>query len=595
MKRKGIFIVGLIVLISVPLSAGIGFAVPENAEITFDKYHRYDEMTAILKDLAQNHKDICRLYSIGKSLKGKDIWLMEITNYRTGDATAKPAIYCDGNIHAGEVTGAETALHNIYFLLSQYGEDKMVTHLVDHFTFYIVPRLNPDGSELYLGTPLSLRSSVRPYDNDQDGKLDEDPPNDLNDDGVLSQMRIKDPDGAWVTSPKDSRLMVRRKEGEPGEWRLLRSEGIDDDGDGRLNEDGPGGLDINRNYPARWQLAHKQRGGGRYPLSEPETRAEVDFIFDNPNIAMTEAYHTAAGVILRPFCNQPDSEFPPEDKRLYDAIGNKGTSITGYSYGSVYEDFTSNKAYPRWGVFVDWGYLHYGVTSFSTELWGSQYAGKDYNEDGKITEEERLRWSDEELDGAGFIPWKSFKHPQYGEIEIGGWQYKFISQNPPPKYLLQEVQKNTYFFLYRASELPLMRIDQMKVTPIEGGVFKVEATVANKGGIPTALQMAEAIKINQPDRVILSSSNNVVLLSGKKTTEIGNLKGQLHKAALPSQRMMMFMAVGEAEDPTAKSLQWIIHLKNGKEGWIKLTVLSEKGGTNSYTIKLRKGMKETSY
>jgi len=595
MKRRGIFILGLTLIIAILLPAGIGFAKPDKVEITFDKYHRYDEMTAILKDFSRQYKDICRLYSIGKSLKGKDIWLMEITNYRTGEATAKPAIYCDGNIHAGEVTGAETALHNIYYILSQYGEDKMVTHLVDHFTFYIVPKLNPDGSELYLSTPLSLRSNVRPYDNDRDGKFDEDPPNDLNEDGVVSQMRIKDPNGPLVSSPKDPRLMVRRKKEEPGEWRLLRSEGIDDDGDGRLNEDGPGGLDINRNYPARWQLAYKQRGGGRYPLSEPETRAGIDFIFDHPNIGMIEAYHTAAGVILRPFCNQPDSEFPSDDKRFYDAIGNKGKSITGYDYGSVFEKFTTNKENPRWGVFVDWGYLHYGVTSFTTELWGRQYVGKDYNGDGKITEEERLQWSDEELDGAGFTSWKPFKHPKYGEIEIGGWRYKFVSQNPPPKYLLQEVQKNTYFFLYRASELPLVRIDRMTVTPIEGGVFKVEAAIDNKGGLPTALQMAETIKVNQPDWVTLSSSDNVVIISGNKTTEIGNLKGQLHKVALPSQRMRMFMAPREVEDPTTKTLQWIIHVKKGKEGWIKLTVLSEKGGTDSHKIELRKGMREASY
>ena len=595
MNRRGIFIAVLTLLIGILLPAGIGFAKPERVEITFDKYHRYDEMTAILKDLARKHKDICRLYSIGKSLQGRDIWLMEITNYRTGEAMAKPAIYCDGNIHAGEVTGAETALHNIYFLLSQYGSDKMVTHLVDHFTFYIVPKINPDGSELYLSTPLSLRSSVRPYDNDGDGKFDEDPPNDLNGDGVISQMRIRDPNGLWVTSPKDPRLMVRRKEGEPGEWRLLRSEGIDDDGDGRLNEDGPGGLDINRNYPARWQLAYKQRGGGHYPLSEPETRAAVDFIFNHPNIAMIEAYHTAAGVVLRPFCNQPDSEFPSEDKRLYDAVGNKGMSITGYDYGSVFEKFTTNKERPRWGVFVDWGYLHFGAMSLTTELWGRQYTGEDYDGDGKITEEERLRWSDEELNGAGFAPWKPFQHPKYGEIEIGGWQYKFVSQNPPPKYLRQEVQKNTYFFLYRASELPLMRIDRMKVSPIEGGVFKVEATVTNKGGLPTALQMAENIKVNQPDQVILSTSDNVVMINGEEATEIGNLKGQLHRVALPARQMMMFMAPGEVEDPTTKTLQWIIHLKEGSKGRIKLTVLSEKGGTDSHTMELRRGMKEASY
>jgi len=122
-----------------------------------------------------------------------------------------------------------------------------------------------------------MRSSVRPHDSDRDGLEDEDPGEDLNGDGYITQMRVKTELGGMKTSQEDPRLMDRRAEEEKGEWQVY-SEGIDNDMDGRYNEDGVGGLDINRNWPSKWQQEYVQRGSGRYPLSEPETRAVAEFL-----------------------------------------------------------------------------------------------------------------------------------------------------------------------------------------------------------------------------------------------------------------------------------------------------------------------------
>ena len=187
--------------------------------------------------------------------------MLEITNQATGDGLSKPGFWMDGNLHAGEVMGAEVCLNNIDTLVKGYGNDPFITNLVDTRTMYIMPKLNPDGSDYYLHNPDGMRSSVRPHDSDRDGALDEDPPEDLDGDGYILQMRVRDETGPMKTSPEDSRLMVGAEVGETGEWRTY-SEGIDNDGDGRFNEDGVGGLDINRNWPGQWQQEHIQGGAG---------------------------------------------------------------------------------------------------------------------------------------------------------------------------------------------------------------------------------------------------------------------------------------------------------------------------------------------
>ncbi len=69
----------------------------------FDRYYRYDDLTRLLSAYAQEHPDLIRLESIGKSFEGRDIWLVTVTNVATGPAAEKPALWVDGNIHASEV------------------------------------------------------------------------------------------------------------------------------------------------------------------------------------------------------------------------------------------------------------------------------------------------------------------------------------------------------------------------------------------------------------------------------------------------------------------------------------------------------------
>ena len=201
----------------------------------WQRYHSTADAYALLEGWAEAFPKLTNLYSIGETLEGTPLLVLEITNKETGEALEKPGYYYDGNIHAEELTGAEVALHFAWHVLSHYGEDPRVTRLLDTHTLYVRPKFNPDGADLTLTTPHNPRSTPRPYDQDQDGLLDEDPPNDLDHDGAITQMRIPNPNGLWTISPEDPRLMIRHEEHPIDDRYDLYSEGLDDDGDGRFN------------------------------------------------------------------------------------------------------------------------------------------------------------------------------------------------------------------------------------------------------------------------------------------------------------------------------------------------------------------------
>ena len=253
--------------------------------IDFTRYYLYDELTKTLQGFAEEYPQLVFLSSIGQSHEGRDIWCMAITNSATGPADEKPACWLDGNLHATEVTGAMGALHVIQFLVTNYGADPAMTRLLDQRAFYIVPRVNPDGAEQYLATGRYLRSGTRPYPytEERDGLY----PEDIDGDGKILQMRVRDPDGPWKVSDQDPRLMCRRgPDEEGGVYYRLHQEGRIRNYDGYNVKIAPPrqGLDFNRNFPYIWAPEGVQSGAGSYPASEPEIRAIVHFMTEHPNI-----------------------------------------------------------------------------------------------------------------------------------------------------------------------------------------------------------------------------------------------------------------------------------------------------------------------
>jgi hypothetical protein len=485
----------------------------EKGVMDFKHYHTYHEMVWWFKKWAKEYPDLVDLYVAAQSFGGRDIYQLTVTNKKTGKDTDKPAMCIDGNRHSGEVTAAESAFWMLHHMLTNYGTDPEITRLLDNFAFYFRPKNNPDGSLLYLMTAQTLRSTIRPYDNDGDGLLDEDPAEDLDGDGWIRQVRIKVPkgEGEFIPDPRDpqGRLMKPAPKGE-GIYNIL-SEGVDNDGDGRVNEDGIGGLDLHRNYPENWRpmaenertgRGFSQRGAGAYPLSEVETRSLVVFLLEHPNISIMNTMDTTVPMHLRPPSTSPSEErMYPEDLALYEHFDKKGKEITGYQRaGDVYQDYGRGR--PLFGHSPDFGYWYYGSIWYGDELWNGGRIG-DYDGDGTQDEWDRLQFNDKELSVSRFQNWTKAHHPVHGEVEVGGWDPKFYRQNPPPELLEEWASKEARFNLMLASSLPKIVMSDPVVTKTGDNEFTIQVEVANQGFLPTALKQAQLVKMVTPDRITL--------------------------------------------------------------------------------------------
>lgn len=558
--------------------------------MTYDPthFHTYDELTALLNGWAAAYPGLMTVERIGTSHEGRDIWCATVTNQTTTLASEKPALYVDANMHAGEVTGCAVALATIHHLLTTYGTDASVTALLDTRTLYILPRVNPDGAERYLTTPYTLRSSVRPYpEPEPDEGLT---PEDLNGDGKILTMRVPDAKGEWKISERDPRLMVKRTPGDSGgQYYRLYTEGT-------LNKYVRGpvkiarpleGLDINRNYPANWSAT--QRGGGPYPLSEPETRALAQFVIDHPNICGVLNHHTTGGVNLSPPCATSDASMPLKDREIYKAIGALAAETTGYPYISVYDAFPAideRGTRSAAGGFIEWTYEGLGIWGISPELWDivgkagvtfpdvKQKLLHDPTEDEGLA---LLKFNDETLNGEGFIAWQPFDHPQLGRVEIGGWDSKRVRQNAPPQFLPEEEEKYVRFTMQYAALTPLVRIGQPAVEALGNGLFIVRALVENHGWLPTHLSdRALRNGIAKPVKVEIAGGE---VLMGKQQMEIGHLEGQ------SSATSVLFGNRPGGRVENERLVEWLLRVPDGTTS-VTVTAASEKGGTYRATAPL---------
>jgi zinc carboxypeptidase len=244
--------------------------------------------------LVAGHKELARVGSYGKSLAGRDLLFVELGAIDDPQRAKLPALLVVAGLDGQHLIGTEMVLDHLKRLVEGYGgEEKAITKLLDEHVVYLIPRANPDGADAFFhpidGALREVRGNLRPVDDDRDGKLDEDGPEDLNHDGVITMMRWKDPAGTLIEDPGDPRIVrpADPLKGERGVYKL-RVEGLDRDGDGEWAEDGPGDVVPDRNFPQRW--SEHDPGAGRVPMSEPEARALGQFLFDRPAIALTLVY-----------------------------------------------------------------------------------------------------------------------------------------------------------------------------------------------------------------------------------------------------------------------------------------------------------------
>jgi murein tripeptide amidase MpaA len=547
----------------------------------FNTFYRYPELTRLLREYAKEYPDLIRLESIGKSHEGRDVWLVTVTNFESSGDTEKPAFWVDGNIHASEVTASAAALYLIHSLVTKYKSDPNITRALDTRAFYIVPRVNPDGAEWALADkPRIIRSSTREYpyaDEPLDGLVAGE---DLDGDGRILQMRIEDPNGAWKIHPDEPRLMVRRDPIETGgKYYRILPEGMLKDYDGvTIKVIGPRqGLDLNRNFPAGWRPEGDQHGAGPYPASEPEARNLVDFIARHPNITGTVSFHTMSGVLLRPYDDRSDDEFPTNDLWTYQKIGEKGTQITGYPNVSVFHDFKYHPKQVITGGFDTWTFDHVGVFSWTVEFWSPmKQAGIEkfkfidwYREHPVEDDLKLLKWNDEVLKGQGYVDWYTYKHPQLGRVELGGWDSLHMWTNPPLEFLEKEISRFPEWIVWHALISPRLVLLETNVTSLGTDTYRIRLVVQNEGWLPTYVTK-KALERKMTRGVIaeIFLPRGASLESGKARQELGELEGRAYKPVNADE-------TEESTDERVK-VEWVVKAKKGTK--VRLLARHDRAG-----------------
>ena len=548
---------GLVFILAVSLIlSGMTVSAAQKVPISFNDYHGFTGTAKYLKSVANAYPNITKLTEIGKSNMGRPIYVLVITNMKTGatlDAyvklhnmrkegvknvtpmqpyQGKPGHWICGATHGNEYTGTEVCLYIIDKLVSGYGSDKEITQLIDNKTFYLCPAVNPDGLYNSIEGGISQRQNSMKKDDDKDGRVNEDGPDDLNGDGVITQFRYPDPKGQYMIDEEDPRLMLRlrRDQKTDKERYSVVYEDKDNDSDGKRGEDSERGIDLNRNFPEGWFKPNSIAGGsGDYPVSSPEVHALAEFFTNHTNILMAQNYHTSGGFTYRPMGTAPHPNLHPKDvvvldrimgKKYLEIIGSevpeawksmepltkfmdelKKTSKNKYAIQRGYElprgwrvsyNETQDRRY-SYGMATDWMYMQLGIFATCTELWNPEENIKDFPKfegtDARIQRDRALlKYQDEKYGGKLFVNWKAFTHPDLGKGEIGGWIPKYRSNAFPGDPLLDVCEKHWQFELFRAGLLPEVVITQAKARTLY--------TTNNASGASASYQ-GDQVKINK--------------------------------------------------------------------------------------------------
>ena len=554
----------------------------------YDHYYKYEELENVLQTLQKKYPDLMQLDVNCVTLENRNQYIATLSNKKTGDPLKKPALYIDGNIHAGEVTASMCAMHTIDYLLTNCETDKAIKKLLDESTVYVIPRVSPDGAETYLSTPYTLRSVDREYIIKQGGIKEKD----LDDDGVIRMMRIKTPYGAWKKDPEDPELMALRDPSDnEGEFYDIYPEGLLEryDGDENLKiKETEWGLDFNRNFPYGWFPEGRQEGAGAYPLSNIETKAIVDFVIAHTNIGGAAIGHTSGGMILCPPGTKASDKAPAYDNKIIKAIAKMGEEELGYKALNIFDTFLSSQEFYDSGALDDWMYETQGIPAYTMEYWDvSSKAGMPFDWENKKSEDAEkelkrfaaiLKWTKENAPQY-YSSFKEYDHPSFGKVEIGGFNYKFTHQNPPENLLINELEANTRFNIRFLKTLPRLQIEDVQKEKLSEELYKITATIGNLGYLSTTLtQAAVNIKAAKP---VIVKIEGCQIINGLKETKIDELSGY----SKTQTGVYFYGNITTEENAKArKKLTWIIKADKGAK--VTVEASHEKAGIATATIEI---------
>lgn len=496
----------------------------------YNAFHDFRSLTDQLTLLKECYPDWVELYSIGKSVEGRDLWCVQIADPGLSiPLEFRPAMLVTGNMHSVELAGSCQVLHLAQFLTGELMKGEACPEKLRSQVWYLIPRISPDGAEKALENGARNRS--RWIEARRSNCLI---PEDVDGNGRILEMRWKSETGKFRLSEKDPRIVVPRQPGDQGPFYEATLEGTVEDWDGGEIRSLPARSDFNRNFPTReWRSIPDWIGHGRYPLSEPETRAVADFVLAHPHITRAVDFHTGNFAVFRTFATRPAGWAPEADKQLFNEIGKIAEQITGWPYVTSYEEIKGHgpNVDGTFGTFKDWLYESCGIPAYVPEM-GMYYnycgvEGKDLNlPPVEFTEKHNLALlaaHDADPERKLFYEWTPFQHPQLGEVEIGGWDVLQWSNPPLPKGMEEACTKGTRFLARLAEYQAEITISQ-KVEPISQGLYRILLQVINSGRISTSVtEHGKSVYPDLQPEVEFSVAKGVSLEEGRSRTRIPHL------------------------------------------------------------------------
>lgn len=531
------------------------------AGMPLDDYLDYQAHRAECDKLAESPN--VSLEVIGVTAEGRDVVALTVG---MGDTDDKPAILVMGSVQANSLVGDELARRMVALATKQLDAgDAETAKLLEEVTFYVIPRPSPDASERLFQRPLLASSTnTRPMDDDRDGRVDEDSPADINGDGLITQMRVEDPTGKWITHPDDPRLMIKADatKGEVGRYRLLTEDNADDDGDEQFAEDAAGGTDFNRNFT--FNYPYFKSGAGPHQVSEPETRAVANFAFDHPNIFLVFSFAPQANLL-----NEWKSGGEGRIKTSVMKEDVPYLKLMKEKYGEAFETKGKPEAASLDGSFAAWAYYHYGRWSVATPGWWvpvvkeekpeekpAENTAKDVDaeknkeeaesakkkDDAKSKEDKAedkkkpddrakadqhlLKWLEEQkIDG--FIDWQEVDRVPEAfagkKVEVGG--FKPSVHHPPVDQLAELAEKHAKFLMELAAMRPQLSVATAKPTKQTGASWQHEVSIINRGVLPTASKMGEISGKLPRLEIAIDLPEQAKLLVGPRRKPLGAIAG----------------------------------------------------------------------
>lgn len=594
---------------------------PKQVTLFPDGYLDHDALTIAIKKVETEFPLVVKVTSLTKTLGGRDLWLATLGH---DPKVKKPAVLLVANLEADHLVGSHVALRLIEQVAAKGAG------ILDQVTLYVIPRLNSDGADQLLKSKPSadFRLNVRAMDRDRDGRLNEDGPDDLDGDGVITRMRAKDPKASLIADSTDPRIL--RKPDVAKKERPVYSdysEGIDNDGDGQINEDPLGGVNLNRNFPHRWSEYDPEAGAN--PASEPATLALMKFTSEHPEIVAVWTFALADSLTTepkKPGSTIDDADLPifvdlskaylkattketakakeatkaeekkeeptaktgaeapvekakvaPEEKTKdtpkAKGQGGGGRGGRGPGGGGVPQTAPPAPASAPAGdlngttdgSLAEWAYHQLGVIGISSRLWATPEIADPAEGAAKPPADGEARWLYWNDKVVGGRAFVPLK--AFDHPRLGkveiGGWRPGVRLNPPAESIDAIAGSQLVFLKDLIGRLPKIDVKDVTVTARGAGLFEIKATVSNEGLLPTTL--AQGVRVRRPGPLLVKLElGDAKILSGRPLYRVDSLAGNGGK----------------------QEYRWLILAPQGTKS-LNLVVSHPKVGTTTSTIELK--------